>query len=78
MKTINDVQEYLISRKDNMTAKRWLRNNRITQYILEEHFKWNRDFIRFDQESKTRDLSENIEYYLTNPWLIDNHFEPPL
>lgn len=78
METVYDVQQYLRSRKYNMTAKGWLQNNRIQQLILEEHLNWNEDFIRFNPKSKKRALGEIIEYYLKSPWLLDGKFHPPL
>lgn len=78
METIDDVQQYLESSKYNMTARCWLNNTQIKQCLLEEHFIWNEYLIKINKESKVRPLTESIEYYLKNPWLIDNQFDPPL
>ncbi|MGB6407506.1 MAG: hypothetical protein WBF39_08515 [Planococcus donghaensis] len=78
MATIQDVQHCLTHKRDHLTARRWAKNRRIQQRILEKHFEWNEKLLQFNRVDQLRPLKANIDHYLDNPWLIDDQFNPPV
>lgn len=78
MTTLEDVQQCLLHKKDHLTARRWAKNRRIQQRILEKHLEWNEQLLQFNQADQMQPLNVNIDLYLDNPWLIDDQFKPPV
>jgi hypothetical protein len=76
MDTVQDVENYLLSKKGNLTARRWAKNKRIKQRILERHLTWNGDQLKIDRIDLLLPLDANIDHYLEHPSLIDDQFMP--
>lgn len=77
MTTIKDVELYLKSKENNLTAIRWSRNPEILQEILERHLSWNEDHSRINEPDMVFPLEVNVDYYLDQPWLIEPKLTPP-
>jgi predicted phage-related endonuclease len=78
MPTVKDVQEVLLSKRNNFLALRWSRDEEIMQRILEFHTSWNNDHIKMNQPDMVYSLETSIDYYLDVPYNIDPHLKPPL
>ncbi|MDN7225732.1 hypothetical protein QWY22_11500 [Planococcus liqunii] len=74
MDTVQDVEIYLLSKKSNLTARRWAKNKRLKQRILEKHLTWNGDHLKINRIDMLKPLHSNIDYYLDHPSLIDDQF----
>lgn len=77
MITIRDVERVLATKKGNLTARRWLNDPIAKKYILEKHNAWNEDHVKINEPSMIFSLEENLDYYLANPFLIDEEKEQP-
>lgn len=75
MDTVQDVENYLLSKKNNLTARRWAKNKRIKQRILEKHLAWNGDHLKINRIEMLKPLKLNIDHYLNHPSLIDDQFK---
>ncbi|MCP2036280.1 hypothetical protein L1279_003322 [Planomicrobium sp. HSC-17F08] len=75
MDTVKDVEIYLLSKKNNLTARRWARNKRLKQRILEKHLTWNGDQLKINRIDMLKPLHSNIDHYLEHPSLIDDQFK---
>lgn len=71
MNSIRDVELVLASKKNNLTARRWLKDQAAKERILEMHNDWNRDHIKIGEPDALMTLEENIDTYLDRPILID-------
>ncbi|MDN7243978.1 hypothetical protein [Planococcus shenhongbingii] len=76
MDSVQDVEIYLLSKKYNLTARRWAKNKRIKQRILEKHLMWNGDHLKINRIDMLLPLNTNIDHYLEHPSLIDDQFKP--
>lgn len=77
MTTIKDVEIYLRSKENNVTALRWLKDPKILQEILDGHLSWNEDHTKFNEPDMVFPLETNVDYYLDHPWLIEPKLTPP-
>lgn len=59
--------------KDNITAKRWLKNPAAIDMILECHQDWNNDHEAIGETDMIFPLEVNIADYLNQPEKIDRY-----
>ncbi|PZX07892.1 hypothetical protein C7437_1011014 [Psychrobacillus insolitus] len=76
MTTIKEVELYLLSKENNLTARRWLKNTAALKRILDGHLSWNEDHTKLNELQMVFPLEVNIDYYLDMPSIIDNDLEP--
>lgn len=69
------VQVIMILQKheNNITARRWLKDPKTIDLILESHLAWNEDHLKTGHPEMVLTLEENIEDYLYNPQKIDKY-----
>lgn len=75
MDSIQDVERILVSKKSNLTARRWVRSTRMKQRILDTHTSTNGYHLKTNRIDLLQTLEESIEDYLENPSLIDDQFK---
>lgn len=70
--TVIDVALILEEHLDNLAARRWLKNPKALQYLLDANREWNKDHE--DQPEAIMTLEESIIYYLqAAPSIIDEN-----
>lgn len=69
------VQVIMILQKheNNITARRWLKDPKAIDLILESHIAWNEDHLKTGHPEMVLNLEENIEDYLYTPQKIDQY-----
>lgn len=77
MTTIKDVELYLKTKENNVTALRWLKNPKILQEILDRHISWNEEHAKINEQDMVFSLEVNVDYYLDQPWMIEPKLTPP-
>lgn len=71
--TIVDVIMILEDYPDNLTARRWLKDQEALKRILEYHNSWNEDHRKFNEPDMVATLDVNVIYLMeAAPSLIDN------
>jgi len=75
MTNIKEVEQILINKPTNLTARRWLKNKPLLNKILKSHSDWNEDHS-IHHPDMVFTLEENINYFLENPSLIEEEREP--
>ncbi|MGK7378181.1 hypothetical protein ACSFXN_10135 [Planococcus sp. 1R117A] len=71
MNTIYDVERILLTKKDNVTARRWIKEASIKQRILDLHTSVNDYHLTINRPDLIQSLEESIDDYLLNPSFIN-------
>lgn len=74
MQTIEQVEKHLLTKKANLTARRWSKNRRIKLRLLEYNQTHNGDMLKINRLDLLQHLEESIDYCLEYPGLIDDQF----
>lgn len=61
--------------KDNITARRWLKNPKAIDQILDHHNSWNEDHIKTGHPEMVFSLEDNIEDFLSRPEKIERYLD---
>lgn len=72
--TVEDVIEILKRYPENITARRWLKDPKIIQRLLDHHIAWNDDHQKINEPDMIFPLEVNVEYALSLPETIDVSF----
>lgn len=71
--TIEDVIAILNRHPDNINARRWLKNPRALQQILDSHISWNADHTKFNQPDMVFPLETNVLYAMDVPESVEQY-----
>lgn len=74
MQTIEQVEKHLLTKKDNVTARRWSKNRRIKLRLLEYNQARNGEMLKINRIDFLQHLEESIDYCLAFPELVDDQF----
>lgn len=69
--TIEDVIAILQRHPDNINARRFLKDPKALQQILDSHISWNADHAKFNEPEMVFPLETNVEYAMDVPESID-------
>lgn len=59
--------------ENSITARRWLKDPKAIDLILESHIAWNEDHLKTGHPEMVLTLEASIEDYLTTPQKIDRY-----
>lgn len=74
MQTIKDVEKHLLNKRNNLTARRWSKSQRLKLRLLEYHQFHNGDMLKINRLDLLQRLEESIDLCLEYPDLIDDQF----